>query len=190
MSGYSNISVKGPSRQALIEYLSREKAVTYVSPSENGYTVVYPFDPFETLEGCAAGISEHFQCPALAVVEFDDDIWLYWLYDNGLLKDEYNSDPSYGENVPRMPPSGGNAHILCAVLGAEGFESQVEKILRHQNDYTAALPIESFKMSSDLHADLVDLLGLPSCSVNTSHEYIEYDDEPGGLSRADFIATP
>jgi hypothetical protein len=42
MSGYSNVLVKGATREALLDYLNRHNISSYVSPSANGMTVVYP----------------------------------------------------------------------------------------------------------------------------------------------------
>ncbi len=187
MSGYSNITVKGQSQKVLVEYLAQRGIATYVSPRKNDYTVVYPEDQ---LEECAADLSTHFQCPAFAVLEFDGDVWLYWLYDKGILIDEYNSSPSYGEDGPDLPPSGGNSETLCTALGVDGLADQIEPILRHENVLEGGSFVGDYKMSSDLHSELVELLGLPPFAVNCSYEYVDFDDEPGGLLRDDFEETP
>jgi len=67
MSGYSNVLVKGATREALLDYLNRHNISSYVSPSANGMTVVYPE---EQTPDWLADMTRGLNCTALGLTRF------------------------------------------------------------------------------------------------------------------------
>ncbi len=112
------------------------RRVAYVSPTIQGWTVVYDQETddedIDVLQELAQRLSHSFACPAFAVLVHDSDIFMYWLYDNGTLVDAYNSIPDYFDPTAEeaAPPEGGDARKLCAVFNREHALEQVSRIFQ------------------------------------------------------------
>lgn len=128
---YTNLTLRGPRLDAVLSYLNAQKISAYVAEPQPGIVVV--FDELSDTQddriitARAAALSQQFACGALAVLDHDDDVLAYWLYENGALLDHYDSLPGYfiGED---MPPSGGDAAALCRVFGVDA--AQVDAVQR------------------------------------------------------------
>ncbi|HVY69115.1 MAG TPA: hypothetical protein VHH73_04270 [Verrucomicrobiae bacterium] len=180
---YVNYTLRGPGQQQIAEALAGRNAA--VTPVQTGYAVVFDEESdtqdTEAIAELATLLSRQFQCPLLAVLNHDDDILLYWLYENGELTDEYNSNPGYFDgDEDRMKPAGGDAERLVRVFNA-GTPVEVESILRKSFDeYTFAF---------QRHDDLARALGLPEWAVGTAYQSFEYGEFPEGLTDANLIKT-
>ncbi|MBQ0944525.1 hypothetical protein KAK07_14400 [Ideonella sp. 4Y16] len=168
-SFYTNHTVRGPSQAQLLEWLHDRPA--FVSKVEHGQAVVLDAEceeqDGEVLAGLASQISKQFSCPVLAVLNHDDDVLYFELYENGIKTDEYNSSPSFfDESADTDEPLGGDAERLCSVFNATDPE-KVEAALR--GDYVFA-----FKR----HRDLALALGLPIYSVGLGYNYVSEGDLP------------
>ena len=184
---YTNYTLKGPSQQAVASALKGRTAV--VTPDYIGYVTVFDeqsdTQDQEIISDLAIRLSREFSCPVFAVLNHDDDILWFQLYENGELLDEYNSTPGYFENVGPSSPTGGDAKKLCAIFDSSNV-SAVEKILRK-----ALLDKDGYAFAVQRHADLVNALGLPEIGVGFA--YASFDmpnvEFPDGLMKKDLLRT-
>src|SRR5262245_39868131 len=134
-SFYTSHILRGPSQDQVLDWLEQRPA--YVSVTEAGNTVVLDAacesQDGEELAGLAARLSGEFQCPVLALLNHDDDIFYFELYEGGKKTDEYNSSPGYFEGDPKAGPSGGDAARLARIFGVTD-SARVERVLR-KRDY-------------------------------------------------------
>jgi len=96
---YTNVVIRDCEQQQIADFLRQEGLVAYVSPTVDGWTVVYERGSETQREGVleqlAARLSAHLETVVFAVLNHDDDILCYWQYERGTLLDQYNSAPSY-----------------------------------------------------------------------------------------------
>jgi hypothetical protein len=191
---YTNIVLRGPDQGQVVLFLTQEKRLAYVSPTIDGFTVVYDekseSQDETTLSGLASQLSEAFGCTALAVLVHDSDIFAYWLFEAGELTDEYNSMPGYFDD-PSLPPLGGDPNRLCAAFGVEDGVDRATSVFhkvasRNLEDGWAG----SYVFAEDIHHDLVGLLGIPSFAVSTGYRYIEQGDIPEELDSDSLVECP
>jgi hypothetical protein len=161
------------------EYLTQQGLRAYVSPTVKRVTVIgeaqCDTQKEHVLDALAARLSKQFDCPALAVLNHDDDVLLYKLYIHGLPSDAYDSTPGYFEGARSPVPKGGNARLLCTTFGAGQNADPVEKILRSRSG-------RGYMSEMDRHGDLAEALGLPAFSVGFGYEYLDSGELPEGLA--------
>jgi hypothetical protein len=177
-SFYVNYAVRSADQAAVVKSLKGRSA--YVTPVKDGALVVTDEaaeeqDPDKVRE-VGELLSKSCKTPVLAVLNHDDDMLWYGLFDGGRLTDEYNSAPAYFDGG-NDPPSGGDARKLCAAFGRAGSEKAVETALR-KRDYAVAM---------ERHADLLEALGLPAFAVGCGFRYLEDGELPEGLSDGDLV---
>lgn len=120
---YTNVTVKGPTQAQVVDILKAGGRTAYVSPTVDGFTVVYDRQTEDQDEqeliGLACQLSTRLGCPALAALVHDSDIFVYWLCEAGQVTDCYNSAPDYFEPEMPDPPTatGGDAAALCRAFG-------------------------------------------------------------------------
>jgi hypothetical protein len=168
-SFYTNHTVRGTSQAKLLEWLHDRPA--YVSKSERGLSVVLDAEcedqDGEVLASLAKRMSGDLNCHVLAILNHDDDVLYFELYENGNKIDEYNSSPGFfDESSDSDEPTGGNAALLCTIFGASDPD-RVEAALR--GDYVFAF---------ERHRDLALALGLPMYSVGLGYNYVSEGDWP------------
>ena len=168
-SFYTNHTVRGPSQAELLDWLRDRPA--FVSKSERGLSVVLDAEcedqDGEVLASLAADISGQMNCHVLAVLNHDDDVLYFELYENGEKIDEYNSSPAFfDDSADSNEPKGGNAALLSSVFGASD-PAKVEATLR--GEYVFAF---------ERHRDLALALGLPMYSVGLGYNYVSEGDLP------------
>jgi hypothetical protein len=175
---YTNITLKGPKQEQVLDYLSSLKRRASVSPTMNQLTVVLDerCDSQDTdeLEGLSADLSSKFDCVALAILNHDDDILLYRLYKSGRLIDSYDSCPDYFSDADEPAgPTGGDAGILCVEFAPNTPAAIVENILR-----------KAYVFAVDRHNELVQSLGLSDFAIGLGFNYLSEmtEDELPGLS--------
>jgi hypothetical protein len=179
---YVNFSVKGAGQKRVADTLSRAGRTAIITRPQNGYVVAYDEEADSQAVEPILAVGGLLSCevgnPVLAVLNHDDDILCYWLFESGELTDSYNSCPDYfGEGEDGPAEQGGDARKLCTSLGTDTDPVGVEVILR--GDHVFAV---------EQHQQLADALGLPSWSVGSGYNYVdscELDDELGvdGLIR-------
>ncbi len=171
-SFYTSHLVRGPSQSQVLSWLGDRPA--FVSKTDNGNTVVLDAacesQDGEELAALATGLSAHFDCTVLALLNHDDDILHFELYERGEKTDEYNSTPGYFDGSDSAAgPTGGDALRLASLFGAAD-SSAVESVLR-KPDYVFAM---------ERHRDLAAALGLPAFSVGLGYTYAEAGELPPG----------
>ncbi len=186
-SFYVNHTVRA-SREQVMALLQEERRTAYVSPTMGGYTIVCDreCDHQDEAEILALGrhLSGRLGAPVLAVLNHDDDILCYWLFENGETTEEYNSCPDYfadeefgglgiydGEEdeeefaAERTVVLTGPGEELCRAFGKTPLLAEVRSILESP-DLFALLT----------HKKLLQTLGLPECAVATGYRAIALGD--------------
>src|SRR5918996_1066299 len=179
-SFYVNYTVRSADQAAVVKALKGRSA--YVTPVKDG-ALVATDEEAETQEIDAVRevgklLSTSLKTQVLAVLNHDDDMLWYGLFDQGRLTDEYSSAPDYFEGGDD-PPAGGDARKLCAAFGRAGSEKALESILK-KSDYVLAM---------ERHLDLVQALGLPAFAVGCGFSYLEEGELPEGLGESDLLKT-
>jgi hypothetical protein len=185
-SFYTSITLRTVEQTKVINALRAAHREAYVSPPENGCTVVYDREceeqDIEELNLLAGSLSAKLRCPALGALVHDDDVLVLMLHENGKLTDEYNSAPRYFESGEFTEPEGGDAARLCRAFGTANVAS-VESALRTQR---AGGGDQGFVFEMERHEALVEALGLPAVAV-TGYTYIEQGDVPEGTNLDSFV---
>ena len=178
---YTNITVRGPSQEATAAALRGRQ--TFVSPEMDGCVVVFDEESetqSEIVFRLAAKLSRQFACPALAVLNHDDDVLMYALYENGTQRDTYDSTPGFDGDDPFAAPEGGDASVLCAAFGS-AHVAEVSEVLRAST--------ESYTFAVDRHTDLVAALGIPDWAAGSGFNYLSEGEFPEGLDEGALLAT-
>lgn len=94
---FSSIQVRVASQEAVIEGLRGSlEEPAYVSPPVGGWVGVYPEGAMGT-DALAAELSCRLSAAVFDWNVYDSDVFFYSLYENGGLRDEFNSAPGYFE---------------------------------------------------------------------------------------------
>ena len=172
---YVNYTVRSTDQKAVAKALAGRHA--YVSPPVGGAMVVFEEasegQDVDVVRELGEQLSKATRAPVLAVLDHDDDMLWYGLFEGGRCTDEYNSAPGYFDGT-MDPPAGGDSRKLCSVFGRNGHEDELESALRADG--------ETYVFAHERHADLVGALGLPAFAVACGFKYIEEGELPEGLS--------
>ena len=175
---YVNYTIRAADRQKLAEAFKGRNAI--LTPEKNNCIVAADEtsddQDQETISELAQTISQKFKCPVIAVLNHDDDILWYQLYDAGELVDEYDSCPSYFSDSEEDGPKGGNAKRLCAAFHADN-PTAVEKILRS----------EAYVFAVERHQALVEALAISDHAVAFSYNYATQGELPADLNEKDLL---
>jgi len=177
---YVNYTVRTDDQAAIIKALAGRNA--FLTSANKGAIVVFDeaadSQDVDVVMALGVHLSRELGCPVLAVLNHDDDILWYGLFEKGRCIDEYDSSPGYFDEGGSRPPEGGNAAKLCAAFQSPNI-ARVEAILRKpygDNGYTFAY---------ERHADLVSALDLPDFPVAFGFRYVSLGGTPRGLSLND-----
>ena len=115
---YTNYTFKGASVKDVAAAFEGRKAV--ITPEVNGYVVAFDEESdsqdMDVINELASKASKELGCPVLAVMNHDDDILWFRVYEGGELRDEYDSTPGYFDG-DELAPAGGDAEGLCRIFG-------------------------------------------------------------------------
>jgi hypothetical protein len=96
---YVNFSVKSADQQKVVDILHDAGRVAIVSPPQAGYVVVYDEETdrqaLSSIVQVGTLLSESVNVSVLAVLNHDDRILRYWLFEKGAIVDAYDSRPDY-----------------------------------------------------------------------------------------------
>jgi hypothetical protein len=193
---YVNHTVRAP-QERVAALLEREGRTAFVGPTAGGYTVVCDrecdYQDPAAITDLGRRLSALLNGPVLAVLNHDDDVLCYWLFERGQLTEQYNSCPDYfdddededfgvyfDEDDDEEGESGdgrGSAPgaELCRAFGRPEVSDRVRSILNG--------PHALFAMET--HQNMVSTLGLPVSAVGTGYKYLAEGD--AGLSRDDCV---
>jgi hypothetical protein len=104
---FTNLHIQAGSRERVVEALkSKPLHPVYVSACENEWVSVYPDqnddqDEVE-IQSVANDLSQELVKPVIVFTVHDSDIFCYWLYANGKIRDSYNSNPKYFNEISEV----------------------------------------------------------------------------------------
>lgn len=127
-------------------------------------------------------VSRAMETTVIAFLVHDSDIFCYWLYEFGQLKDEYNSAPGYwGEDVDEESLAG-NRSILVKYCRPGTAIAQLDEILAQwtQEDLSQGR-MPDFVFAEDRLRALAPLLGLSEHCANVDFRDIGRDIQPAEL---------
>jgi hypothetical protein len=188
---YSNLTVYRPARPAVLTELRRLKRVAFLSPTFHGHTVVFDkamdAQDSKAIEGLGKAVTKALSCSALAAVLHDGDVLYLWLFQNGRVRDRYDSCPAYfdPDSEPR-PPLGGNAKALCEAFGRPDRADRVEQLLR-ADLLEGELPGGPGEFEQ--HAALAAELGMPPFVAGVCYSSIAGDYVPKEFIPPEFEGT-
>ena len=161
---YATITVKA-SRDAVQEALLELGAAATVA-AHGEYSVVSSADllaktlkdvwfstPESPLPKLAQTLSARLHAPALAVLNWDEDLLRFWAFDAGTLRSEYDSNPSYATCTITSPELS-DAHALASTFGLEEKGVGVAKLLARRKGL-------GFVTESGRLRLMLEALGLP-----------------------------
>jgi hypothetical protein len=154
---YTNITVKGQEQNSLLNYLEQLQRNAYISPSIDDFTVVYDKASEHNageLFSLASQISNQFNCSTFAVLNHDESVFCYELFQSGSLIDQYISNPGFHDSEAGDFPEGGNAQKLCIALGSTKAINKVRPILREPSQGV-------YLLASERHTKLIQALKIP-----------------------------
>jgi hypothetical protein len=173
---YQNVTLKGPSTDAVVGVLADLGRRGFVTPRIGEYTVVYDaeldrMDRADDLADLPATLSVRLGCPALVAGVYDDDALYLALFEGLDATFEYFSAERLRRGVRRA----------CRVFGRPSAAFRVGAVLMlpHLVPYL----FESFR-----HLHFVRSLGLPEAAVFTGYGHLERGGEaPPGVGEAALI---
>jgi len=179
MAFYVNHTVRADQEQ-VIALLEEEGRTAFVSPTIHGYTVVCDAecegqDPL-VIAGLGQKMSSRLQSPVLAVLNHDDDILCYWLFEGGELIEEHDAYPESLdddsailkclEDVYALKGHPFPGQELCRVFGTPALRTDIASILTS--------PATLFAV--EIHQKLATALGLPACAVGSGYRSLAEGD--------------
>lgn len=185
-SFYVNYTVRSTDQLRVAKALAGRNA--FVTAPANGALVVFDeaadSQDQATVMELGKLLSSKLDAPVLAVLNHDDDIFWYGLFEKGECTDEYDSSPGYfdPEGEPQ-PPSGGDVEMLCAAFDSHHHE-EVERILRK-----STLDDDGYLFENERHAELLHALNLPAYALGFGYANIAQGDLPPGLAESDLART-
>lgn len=170
---YTSITLRGSAQASVAAELAYLRRTAYVSPTINGITVVYDREgdeDYDALDRLTRQLAAFFGCPALETTLHDDDLFWYCLYRDGQHLDRYDSTPDYFSDTATesLPPSGGDAALLCAVFGAEPQIAQVDRLLHY---FMPAGADGDELLPEERHHGIVAHLGLPPFAAGIGYDW-------------------
>lgn len=181
---YVNHTVRA-SQEQVVAVLEAERRVAFVGPAIDGYTIVCDREcdsqDEQAILTLGRRLSARLGGPALAVLNHDDDLLCYWLFERGKLLEAYNSCPGFFEEAERswprlyredaaeadtVAPPGSEGAELCRVFGAPAMRNSVQRILAEHD--------EQFAMFT--HQKLLKALGLPAAAIASGYRYVAEGD--------------
>jgi len=142
---FTNYQVRSDSMEDVIRVLnSSVRRRAYISPPKNGWVTVYDESSDDQdereLQRLAKTISKDLSTSAFAFLNHDSDVLLYFLYERGVLADEYNSNPDYFEEADQATRERcrGKAEVVLRHCIDGTTVQDIENILHRADEYTFA----------------------------------------------------
>jgi WD40 repeat protein len=178
---YGSIHIRTDDSEAVwsaVAEIARERKLKFfIAPVITGWIAVFPEN-----NGQDSTISEQLasRLPEKELIQclvHDDDIFAYWFFENGSLKDRYNSCPTYFSDK-NPEPRGGNAQSLAHLLVKGGTVPKLQGLLDR----------ERFDFEMERFDKFAALLGLPNAV--TAYEYLQGGERDGIKHWGKFVHVP
>lgn len=172
-TNYTNITLYGPNQDEVRAWCVEHGVSGYVSPMQDNITVLYENTlgehadhpkPLEPLLARGAALSAALMCPALVNVVADDNMYMYVLYLDGQMRDNYMS-------YTDKPPANGNPAVLADLFDAQDDVKRIRAAMRR----------ESVLSATERHKELMDALGVPPMMIDMGFDYLEEGEKPHGV---------
>lgn len=183
---YGNISITGPTREALVQWLKSKNVDAFVTTQESGWTTFTDRDTDRLdpnwIESLLQSLTRDLSCTGVAITVYDEEQLGLWVAKHGLVQSRYNSCPGMEMSDPRdedMRPRLENAPALVAAISKPSAPGDLLQILGMDDAPSHLFPLE-------IHEELATYLGLPENSVGLGHRYIlrdKIDLSEQGLTR-------
>lgn len=165
---YVNHTVRFHDAAAVAAVLQANRRSAWVAPAVDGQVVVYDEAADSQAEAefraVARLLSRELNAACLMVLNHDDSVLIYELYEAGQRTEDYSSNPAFPNG--RGKPSGRGAR-LCSVWGQAAAAFGVAAILSRD-----------FLFAWERHAELAKALAIPEHSVGTGFGYVEQGEFP------------
>lgn len=176
---YTNFSIRSTDQAGIARLLQDAGRSAFVLPAQGDFVIVCESetdmqDDIAIVE-LGSALSDVTHVPVIGVLNHDDDVLCYWLFEGGVLTEQYNSDPDYfGEDEDGLSTEGltSSGDRLCATLGHPEAHSTVAGVLT-SDGYTFAI---------ERHRDLIMAVGLPPASAGAGFNYIDNGEIPPELA--------
>ena len=159
---YVNHTILNAAPETVAKSLTGHSA--FIARGENNYVVVYDAESDtqdqQAITALGQKLSRDLNTTVLAVLNHDDDILWFQLFQDGRLTEQYDSTPGYFEG-DISEPTGGNAAKLAEAFHVED-QLAIERALR--GEYTFAV---------HRHQALAEALNLPNCSIGFGYKYLD-----------------
>jgi iron-sulfur cluster assembly protein len=182
---YVNFAAHGTNRDQIVACLEDLQRNAYIAPMIKGVTVFYDREADRqddrVITEIGSAVSMSLKCSILAVINHDDDILYYRLFQNGVDVSEYDSCPGYFDDGDTTP-IGADAEALCIAFGRNDSDTvdEVDAVLTEEEDYVFAM---------DRHKELVSWLGISWKYACMCYRNIQDGNLATGTNPDDFEKT-
>ncbi|HEX5399412.1 MAG TPA: hypothetical protein VFY06_10230 [Verrucomicrobiae bacterium] len=164
-------------KRAVETLVSKRTGRFLIAPAIDGWVTVFPENNGQD-DGVSKALAEKLSDKTVIhALVHDDDLFACFYFDDGALKDRYNSCPNYFD-VKNTEPRGGNAQAFADLLKDSGKVSKLQSLF----------DADGFTFEGERFEQFAVLLGLPNAV--TAYEYLQ-DGERDGIKRwKQFIHIP
>ena len=186
---YVNITTRRATAEDVLSYLKSKKLSAFIVKGPEDFCTICEerCDEQDTrhISTLLKEITNQFACPAIGMLNHDDDILAYELWSDGMKVDEYDSCPGYfSGDESRMKPEGGNAKLLSELMGNGKNTEAIEAVLKASGDGD-----EDFVFAVERHEALAKAVGLPVHTVGYGFRYLSEGEIPEGIKEEDIIIS-
>ena len=173
----TNYQVRSKSSPAVVKALSALlESSAYVSPEKGGWVTVYDESSEKqdeaVLTRIAAGLSRELHTAVFGFLVHDSDIAAYWLYQDGMLADQFNSAPDYFDDDiddETRDCLRGNPEVLLPLCLTGTTSAQIEAVIQAPDGPPVG--------AENLLPELARLLGMDDERIGLGFEYFNENGE-------------
>ncbi len=197
---FTNFHIRGDSPERVAAVLKRRiRARAYVSEAKNGWVSAYDISCEEQnvdeLQRLAKALSEELGAAVFAFLVHDSDVFYYWLYEHGALRDEYNSCPDYfsddGVDDATWQRLAGNPQAIVSLAAPGATAEAIAKALQREKmdpastlDDEARLQADPYIFAEQRLREFACLLGIDEYRASMGFHDVE---QGRAAKRAEFL---
>lgn len=185
-----NLHFRTADDKALSAALGQRGVTGYrILPAKTGWVSLYEEQASqqddERIRELGGGLSQDLHIAAVAFMVHDSDMACYWLFDNGQLRDAYNSCPDYFDaDATGAGRSGGRTDVLLAYCRTGVQEEELAAIFAEKPVFAESI-IERLAQALGIDTeralgDYRDISGGDETGGMDEGEDDDDDDDPGG----------